>query len=482
MVSDRFARRFKEACRNIFAYCDLLNFKPTHQQGALFSAIQLEAELPPQKRLKRFAVKSGQGPGKTAAAGVVGSWRCLRRHKGMSVVTAPTQRQVRDVYMAELARLFSKADPELQQLVQIDAYRMRVAETRDWEIKAVTSNKPENVQGYHQPNLTFIFDEASGIPRPIWEVVLNTLTNEDSLLLAIGNPNESDTAFHDCFYSSSDLWHTFTWNAEEAPHVDKNNLKRIEQEFGRDSDVYRVRVLGEFPRQDPTSIMSSEDLLACTKNRLDVCALEPWGSMERAFGIDLARFGSDESVICVRRGRAMLKMEVFVKKEPAYVLQRAMVIQNDLGWPNEKCVYVVDASGPGQGAMYLLHEAKKRVLEFYSQGTPRNPRKFKDKISEAWFDVRDLVKERAGHLPKDRRTLHQLGNRKFMMKKGLIVIESKDEYKKRIGTDEATSPDRADGTILAFYPHPITETKIAGMDQEKHALGLRLAGRATGGY
>src|SRR5687767_11680803 len=135
--------------------------------------------MPVDQRLKRFAVKSGQGPGKTAVACIVGSWRALRKFKSMTIVTAPTQRQVRDVYMAELARLISRAHPELQQLLKIDAYRMRIADTRDWEIKAVTSNKPENVQGYHQDSLTFIFDEASGISRPIWEVVLNTLTNKD---------------------------------------------------------------------------------------------------------------------------------------------------------------------------------------------------------------------------------------------------------------------------------------------------------------
>jgi phage terminase large subunit len=479
VVSESFRQRFKAAQQNIFDFCALLNFKPTPQQAVALACVQLESELPPGKRLKRISVKSGQGPGKTTFAAIVGMWRAFRRFRALTIITAPTQRQVRDIYMAEVSRLMSKADPELQRMVKIDAFKMTIAGDAHWGIKAVTSNKPENVQGYHQNNLTFIFDEASGIGRPIWQTVQGTLTNEDSLFMAIGNPNDLDTAFHDCFYASSDMWHTFTWNAEEAPDniVDKANLRRIEREFGRDSDVYRVRVLGEFPRQDPSAIMSLEDLMRCTKTRMDELARLAFGNghVQRAIGIDLARYGSDESVIVVRRGCAMLKLEIIVKREPIDVLNRAMLIQHDLGWPDQDCVYVVDAGGMGQGAMGTLYAAKKRVVEFHSNAKAMKS-EYKDKITEAWFELRAAVQRAGVHIINDRRMLHQLGNRKYVHKKGVIEIESKDDFKERQGTDESSSPDRADGVVLAFYPFAVVDAKISDSQKSARDLGRRLLG------
>lgn len=476
-----FNEHFQRARGDIFSYCKMLRFTPTAQQEELFKIVQQESMLPPAQRKKRIAVKSGQGPGKTAAACVVASWRCFRAFDGLTVITAPTQRQVRDVFMAELSRIFSRAVPEIQGLVEIDSFKMKIAGRKDWGIKAVTSNKPENVQGYHQTNLTFVLDEASGVPRPIWDTIKGTLSNHDALLVAIGNPNEIDTAFYDCFYLNSDMWHTFTWNAEKAPHVDKMNLRRIEKEFGRESDVYRVRVLGEFPRRDPTSIISAEDLYACAGQRSDLLARQkmPNSEVQKAIGIDLARYGADESVIVARRGLSVVKFETFVKTEPSDVVRRAFIIQKDFGWPDDQTMYVFDAGGIGQGVAHMFYENFKQVMEFHSQGKPFEPN-FKDRISEGWFNLRELVHEHAMWLPSDRRLIHQLSTRRYNIKNGKIEIESKDDYKKRIGTDEATSPDRADAMVLAFYPHTMAATQVATTKFDDYrVLGQDIAKRIT---
>lgn len=479
MVTESFLRRWVAAQANIFDYCKLLNFKPTWQQEEAFHIVQTENDSPPSKRLKRLAIKSGQGPGKTAAASVIGSWRAMRFRDAQTIITAPTLRQVKDVYMAELRRVIHNADPELQQAYKLSSFRLTIAGRQDWGIRAVTSNKQENIQGNHQKRMSFVFDEASGIPRPIWETVKAGLTNEDSFLLAIGNPNDTDTGFHDCFYSNADEWHKLTWNAEEAPYVDKVNIKKIEKEYGRESDVYRVRVLGEFPRQDPSSIMSFEDLLECSKNRLDVLAREPIGEgeVQKVIAIDIARKGGDESVATFRLGSAVLKMLIYVKREPADVIRAAFATQHDLGWKDSECIYTLDANGIGQGVLFLLYEAGKRVYEFHSNATPMQPHKYKDKASEAHFELRALVKERRVCLPSDRLTLYQLSKRKFDMKKGLIVVENKDEYKKRIGTDESMSPDRADSVVMAFYPFVTSSAKVTKPQTQINKLSQRLLGR-----
>lgn len=462
-----FNETFLAARQDIFKYATrMLNWHPSSQQEELLRAVQHESMAPYDERLKRIACKSGQGPGKTAATTVVASWRCLRAVDSMVVVTAPTQRQVKDVWMAELRRLMINAVPELQQLVEIDNFQMKVAGRKDWCIRTVAANRPENVQGYHQKYLTFVFDEASGIERPIWETVKGTLTNKDSLLLAIGNPNTNDCSFHDCFNLDRDLWHCLTWNAEESDHVDKGNISRIAREFGVDSDVYRVRVLGEFPRMDPDCVINQDDVESCTKLNPSAMAREPLHPTAdvRQCGIDLARFGSDESVIIFRRNSAVAAMEVHVKKEPIKVIRRAFQMEREMGW--EGTHYCFDAGGLGQGVAHVFHDHRKHVTEFHSNGSACD-RNYKNKITEAWFQLRQKFMQQKIYVPRDPRMIKQLSTRKYKTRGDQVLLESKEDYVKRVGTEEATSPDRADALAMAFYHGLIAESQIATQSSGK---------------
>ena len=93
-----------------------------------------------------------------------------------------------------------------------------------------------------------------------------------------------------------------------------------------------------------------------------------------------------------------------------------------------------------------------------------------DKISEAWFGFRRMV--RSGDLylgdKPDRRTVLQLTMRKYGLdeKTGRLRVESKEAYKKRLadvdtGGDLGKSPDRADGLVMAFYEHATQSQRIA---------------------
>lgn len=205
----------------------------------------------------------------------------------------------------------------------------------------------------------------------------------------------------------------------------------------------------------------------------------PNSEVQKAIGIDLARYGADESVIVARRGLSVVKFETFVKTEPSDVVRRAFIIQKDFGWPDDQTMYVFDAGGIGQGVAHMFYENFKQVMEFHSQGKPFEPN-FKDRISEGWFNLRELVHEHAMWLPSDRRLIHQLSTRRYNIKNGKIEIESKDDYKKRIGTDEATSPDRADAMVLAFYPHTMAATQVATTKFDDYrVLGQDIAKRIT---
>jgi len=469
----KFQPLYERIHNNIFELCKAYNFCPTDQQMEILKAVQHEHSLPYHKRKKRIAIKSGQGPGKTTIMALIGQWRCLRFVNAMAVVTAPTLRQAREVFLAESRRLLERADPIIQYLIKITKSRIIIGDKPKWGIECATAIKAENLQGYHQEKMTFLVDEASGVARPLVEQILGTLTNADSLCCMIGNPNTRDCAFYDCFNLWRHLWWTFTMNAEESPIVDQENVKRLREQFGRDSDVYRIRVLGEFPHLDPNAVMSSEDLEACTRNDPYQAALD--GGLKKQIGIDFARYGSDESVIYQRSGYAIINHEIFVKKDPNDVVSRAFIIQKESDWDNEETDYVADAGGMGQGVMINFHRAHKKVLEFHNNGVSYDPQ-FQNKITEAFFIVRDLVRIRKLYIPNDSILIQQLSSRQYEVNKrtGKIEVESKDDYMQRTSL---SSPDRADAFVMAFYSQIYASTVMKQKSRtniDKKAVGIEM--------
>lgn len=440
-------RVFPEIKKDIFAYSWYLNWKPTSQQQDVLELWMNEKLGRLEQKKGRIAIKSGQGPGKTTLTGVGMSWSVIQYVDTLGIVTAPTMRQCKDVWLSEFRRTMGNACPLLQKIIVPSKSRVTFFNRPDWQIRLISSAKPENAQGFHQTRLIFLVEECAGVPREIQEQIKGTLTNEDSLLVCIGNPNMRDCAFFDCFNKDRELWHTFTMNAEDSEIVSKANIERIAEEFGRDSDVFRVRVLGEFPEQDPNTVMSPDDLEACSNN--DALKFSQTGTLKQ-FGIDLARFGSDESVVAQRKGNAIIGYKFFVKKEPIEVCRYALHLQLACNWGDSETVFVPDAGGLGQGVVHVFKG--KKHLEFHSEGTSTK-REYANRITEAYFCLRDKVRNRSISIPKDQRLISQLATRQYYInKKGQLILEAKDDYIKRLGY----SPDRADAVALAFYDRAVS--------------------------
>jgi hypothetical protein len=483
----RFARTFEplyERWRKdikLFAI-EALNFDYTWQQEQLFDAVQWEADAPMHLRKKRIAVASGQGPGKTAASNVVALWRCLRFPDALCIVTSPSMRQCKQ-WIDETKRLMKNAHKILRRFIQVFDTMVRINGVKIWGIRTATATRPENLQGIHEQRLTFIADEASGVARKIMETIKGTLSNPDALFLCIGNPNTTDCEFYDCFTQFRDQWHCMRWNAEHTardyPHiVSPSRNADLAKEYGIDSDVYKIRVKGEFPSQDPNNVMGIDDLVYCTRTSVRGCASNTEiMEVHKAFGIDFARFGSDSSVVARRVGLAIVGFKSFNKKEPIEVVDYAFKEQYDHNWKNEDCWFVPDTVGMGQGVAHSFWDAGKNVYEFQAHGRAYDSEMFANQITEAWFFTRSLVREHICHLPNRPRLLKQLSTRQYYTdKKGKLVVETKDEWKDRLETDE--SPDEADAVVQAFYPHLGEGAKVLAANRHKYAVGSKIRRRA----
>lgn len=432
-----------------------MSFRPTHQQRQLLQAVQDAAF---GRGSNWIAVRSGQGPGKTAASVVVALWRCLRRHRAVTTITAPTMRQCKDVWLKEARKMVDASKPTIRFLVKVGKTRISIAGNDDWGVQLATSVKSMNAQGIHDDYLSVIVEEASGVGRDNIQQFKGTLSNQDSLLLLVGNPNIRDCAFFDCFRPTAKRWKKIHFNAEETPPhiVSPQRNKDIEDEYGRDSDVYRVRVLGEFPLADPGGVIPALELERCirTKNaagdRLLARCLQLAHAFPRQIGLDFARFGSDESTIYRRYNHAIVEHAHYSRWEPSDICERAFLMQREANWRDDQCQYVADADGMGQGVMSMFHNRGKLIHEFRT-GAKSGDQDHENKMTAAWFELRRLVRAESICIPEDTTLFEQLVNRKYYTnKRGRIVLQTKDEYMKH-GAD---SPDRADGVAYCFWRSP----------------------------
>lgn len=467
-------KRIYAECRaDIFALARYMNFRPTPQQRQVLQLAQ-DGNL-------RMAVKSGQGPGKTTCSVIIGIWWTLRHVDSQTIITAPSMKQCKDVWLSEARRRMKGAHPLLKKFIKVTKSRVMFggAKHPNWRCLPITATNAEAFQGIHESHLNAIVEEASGMSHEIIEALKGTVSNTASefdptategSILMIGNPNTRDCAFFDCFNKDRSRWACLTLNAEESPIVSKRKIREHEEEFGRDSDFFHVRVLGEFPSADPNCVINPEDLEYCATRVGFFTAANVYPGKQ--FGIDLARFGSDESAVYQRINGIIKAYKVFAKTDPADVIRYAFNMQAQADWKDDDCVYVIDAGGMGQGAMHVLRDAGKRWFEFHFNSKPYRRRIFKDRITEAYFMVAKMAKQRNLKIPNDRHLLQQLSTRQYKTDKdGLLVLEDKEAYKKRT---KMPSPDRADAFVLVCYQNALVQAQVAQQGESDHRVGPKV--------
>jgi len=312
-----------------------------------------------------------------------------------------------------------------------------------------------------------VVDEASGVADPIMEAILGTLTGVDNKLLLMGNPNRIEGVFFDAFNKDRDKFKTHTVSSRDSKRTSKDNIAMLESKYGKDSDVVRVRIDGNFPKGALDSFISLETVeLACSKS----CCIKPEEispAHTLHVGVDVARFGDDKTVITPRIGAKVFEFRKFIKKstmETAGNVLRCCADYMNLFQNLQFCMIKVDDSGVGGGVTDRLKEVIKEKKLPYTVVPVNNGEKADDAYyfnlgCQLWGHIKELLELNFSNnmqgnpvyeldLPYDEELIKQLSVRKYRMtSKGRIQLESKKEMKDRgIG-----SPDMADSLSLALY-------------------------------
>ena len=334
---------------------------------------------------------------------------------------------------------------------------MRGYEKR-WFAVARTATKPENMQGFHEDNMLFVVDEASGVADPILEAVLGTLSGPNNKLLYCGNPTKATGGFADAFGRDAATWYTMTVSSRDSPRTNKDNIAALEAKYGVHSNVVRVRVDGLPPLAEDDVFIPISIAEQATMNE----PVEHVRPSRIAIGVDVARFGDDQTVISTNIDNDI----VSIQKRHGQDLYKtsedilAAYIRLKERYPESLMVYaIIDDTGLGGGVTDILrHERDARELNDleiipvnFGAAVPDKEaaQNYADISTWMWSIIRDKAQTGLLHLPDDAELIAQLSTRKYVFSgtPPKIKLEGKDALKKR----GLPSPDIADSVALALY-------------------------------
>jgi hypothetical protein len=394
---------------------------------------------------RKISIRSGHGVGKSTTASWAMLWFLLTRYPVKVVVTAPTSAQLYDALFAELKRWVKELPQPIQELLDVKQERIELkASATEAFISARTSRaeQPEALQGVHSDNVMLVADEASGVPEAVFEAAAGSMSGHNALTILLGNPVRSSGFFFETHNRLKDEWWTRRVSCLDSTRVSKEYVQDMKSRYGEESNAYRIRVLGEFPRSDDDTIIPME-LLESAKHR-DTRAYE---DAPIVWGLDVARFGSDSSVLCKRQSNVVHTLERW-RNLDLMQLTGAVVAQYEAcDHKNRPAEILVDSIGLGAGVVDRLRELKLPARGINVSESPAMGGTYLNLRAELWHKAKAWLEKRDCKIPNNEDLIGELATVRYTFtSNGKIKIESKDDIRRR----GLKSPDMADAFVLTF--------------------------------
>lgn len=388
---------------------------------------------------RRTAAPSGHGVGKTLIAAAIALWFLFTRFGAKVITTAPTWFQVEMLLWREINRLYTGARIPLggnPTKTQIDL-------GSEWFAVGLSTDEPTRFQGIHAPAVLVIFDEATGVDPGIWDSSEGIAVSPDDRFLALGNPTDPSSRFKSVCDAGD--WNVVEISSENHPNVLERRIvipgaatcewvqERLVKYGGRDSDEYRFRVLGKWPKAGSNVLIPTSLVDEATARWI-----EPSGRPDAA-GCDVARYGMDETVIvAIHEGGHPARPETRQG-------QNTMETAGQLRSLNARRTHV-DDTGLGGGVTDRLVEQEFPVEAENFGEKARDEERFVNRRTELWWGARDALVTGLVSVPPDPTLVADLTSVRYSFdSRGRVKLESKDDVKKRL----KRSPDRGDAFVLA---------------------------------
>lgn len=455
---------------------------PEEWQERILNAIR--DGLPIDKAIK-LATASGHGVGKSACCSWIMLWAISTMTDTRGVVTANTEVQLRTKTWAELGRwynLFIARD--LFKLTPTALYSVDRDRERTWRIDLIpwSERNTEAFAGLHNQGrrVLVLFDEASAIVDQIWEVAEGAMTDANTQIIwaVFGNPTRNTGRFKACFDHETE-WFTTCVDSRTVSFTNKAQIAAWLKAYGDDSDFARIRVKGQFPRAGEMEFFSQEDVDGAMSEDREV---EPFGPL--ALGVDVARFGSNFSVIFPRRGRDARSTPRRKYQGLSTVELASEVFKANLDLRADGIM--IDGGGVGGGVVDQVRHRQLHCFDVQFGGKPAYwsetntyGEKYANKRAEMYGAVRSWIK--TGALPNDPDLRSQLLSITYTFDRNDAIILTSKEVMMREGKP---SPDDLDALACTFafpleakpqrFGYPAFDDKSNSVGAEYHpyaALG-----------
>lgn len=439
---------------------DIIGATPDEEQAKILRSVAQN---------QMTSVRSGHGVGKSTVEAWTVIWFMVTRPFPKIPCTAPTQHQLFDILWAEVSKWLRHNKALADEIVWTKEKVYMKGYPEEWFAVARTASKPDALQGFHADDVLYIIDEASGVDDSIFEPVLGALSTPGAKLLMCGNPTQLSGFFYESHNKNRASYAAFHIDGRKSSRVSQDFVQTIIRMYGEDSDVFRVRVAGDFPLQEDDIFIP----LPLVENSI-MTEFSPRKKPDSIhIGCDVARFGDDRTVIGYKIDE---KAEFYKKRQGQDTMKTAddivmlgeMLVQRYRLSPDvdDPIPVKVDDGGVGGGVVDRLRQMKRNApeklwwLEIYPVifGQRIKHKHYHDSTTYMMSVVKKLLQpyDEDGHkkpveliLPDDDDLVAQLSGRKYgLTETSKIKVESKDAMKKR----GRPSPDEADCVLLLCLP------------------------------
>lgn len=421
-------------------------------------------------RERKVSARGPHGLGKTAIAALIVIWFALTRDVAgidwKAATTAGAWRQLEHYLWPEIHkwsrrvrwdRVGRRLPKEHSELLALNLKLSRGAAF------AVASNDPALIEGVHADHVLYVFDESKAITAAVFDAAEGAFAAADAqpgleaYAVAFSTPGEPAGRFYEIHQRKAgleDWWvrHVTLTEAVAARRVSQAWADQRARQWGEGSALYANRVLGEFHVADEDGVIPLAWIEAAVDRWRDWRKAGSTLDALVAVGVDVARSGSDQTVMAPRHGDVIPELRYTSHEDTMATAGRAEGMLTAAGCGTA----VVDVIGIGAGVVDKLRENGLTVVAFNaSQGTDRRDRSgelgFTNVRSAAWWNLRELLDPAYGAtlaLPDDDLLIGDLTAPHWrVLSGGKIQVESKDEIRKRLGR----STDSADAVIQACW-------------------------------
>ncbi len=418
----------------------------------------------------QISTASGHGIGKSAEVAMLNDWNLSTLADARGLTTANTLDQLTSKTWAEMAKWHNMSISKpffvwtATRLFSADAEHIKswAAEAAPW-----SEQNYEAFQGLHNQGLRILIqaDEASNIPRIIFEVLEGAKTDKSTQIIHLnyGNPTRNSGYFYETFGLLKNYWHSRHIDARDVPGTNTELFSEWAEQYGEDSDFFRIRVKGEFPSASAMQFIPIpwvESSMRSAPNCLDDDAL--------ICGIDFARNGKCSNVMYYRRGRdgQTIKPDIYPDDPSSeHFVAKCAARLKDI----RPDVIYGDGVGVGGPIIDRLCGLGFDVIDVQAGGRAVEDERHANKRAEMWSRGKQWIRD-GGALWKDDGFKSELTTMETVPHpKGLTQLERKESLLKR----GEPSPDVADAFMLTFA-YETTEFAAAEYQEAQGGMLARM--------